>query len=353
MEGILARGLQVLIALAGAYVVALWFVLVVWTFRDIESRSRSIVTQVFSTLLVVLFFVPGILLYLILRPKATLDEAFQRSLEEEYLLQDLEELPLCHQCQRYVEDDFVLCPHCRAQLREPCQSCSRLVHLRWSLCPYCAAPQDGRAAEEAARVEAPAARWTAPALRRRIRAVPDSALPEPIEPFVALATVDEDGAPDEERAAIVTTDDERDETVAAAAARPTPTRVHTLERAARRLDDAEPADLEEDDDEPARARLSVFHRARELGRAFTANGNGHSVAENGGANGTAPKTNGHRNGNGSGHGVANGRDLSVLERLRLSALAEPHPSANGKSEPSEDEDAEAEPTYVRSRAEGD
>ena len=93
----------VLVALAGAYVVAFWFVLIVWTYRDIESRSASVVTQVFSTLLVVLFFVPGVLLYLILRPKETLDQAFQRSLEEEYLLQDLEELPLCPSCHRYDE----------------------------------------------------------------------------------------------------------------------------------------------------------------------------------------------------------------------------------------------------------
>lgn len=352
MEGILARGLQVLIALAGAYVVALWFVLVVWTFRDIESRSRSIVTQVFSTLLVVLFFVPGILLYMILRPKTTLDEAFQRSLEEEYLLQDLEELPLCHQCQRYVEDDFILCPHCRAQLREPCESCKRLVHLRWSLCPYCAAPQDGRAAEEAARVEAPAARWTAPALRRRLRPVPDSALPEPIEPFVALAAANDDVVADEPAAAVA--DHEVDETVVAATNRTAPARVRSLDRVAmRRLDQPAPAELDEDDVEPAGGRLSVFHRARELGRAFTANGNGLAASSNGTADqpNSAAKPNGHRNGNGNGNGIggANGRDLSVLERFRLSPTAEP--SANGSSKPTDDEEAEA--AYARSRAEGD
>lgn len=163
---IVARSAQVLIALGGAYVVAFWFVLVVWTFRDIEARSRSVVTQVVSTLMVVLFFVPGVLLYMILRPKETLDDAFQRSLEEEYLLQDLEELPLCPACHRYVEDDFVLCPHCHAQLREPCVSCARLVDLRWPLCPYCATVQHGRTSQTE-QVEAPAARWTAPNVRRR------------------------------------------------------------------------------------------------------------------------------------------------------------------------------------------
>lgn len=129
---------QILIALFGAYIVTLWIVLVIWTFRDIETRSRSVVTQVFATLLVVFFFLPGSLLYLILRPRETLDEAFQRALQEEYILQDLEELPLCPTCQRYVQTDFVLCPHCHSRLRDNCPHCSRLVDLRWSVCPYCA-----------------------------------------------------------------------------------------------------------------------------------------------------------------------------------------------------------------------
>lgn len=135
-----ARGAQFLLAIGIAYVIALWFALVAWTFRDIEARSRSVFTQVFSTLLVVLFFVPGLLLYLILRPKETLDQAFQRALEEEYLLQDLDDLPLCPGCQRSVDAEFVLCPHCQTHLRGPCPSCTRLIDVRWSVCPYCATP---------------------------------------------------------------------------------------------------------------------------------------------------------------------------------------------------------------------
>src|SRR4051812_44274906 len=143
-----ARGIQFLLAIGIAYVVALWFAVVAWTFRDIEARSRSVFTQVFSTLLVVLFFVPGLLLYLILRPKETLDQAFQRALEEEYLLQDLDDLPLCLGCQRAVEPDFVLCPHCQTPLRGPCPACERLIDLRWSVCPYCAVPVDREARTE-------------------------------------------------------------------------------------------------------------------------------------------------------------------------------------------------------------
>lgn len=141
VEGIIARTLQVLIALGGAYLLATWFVLIVWTYRDIESRSKNVVTQVFSTLLAVFFWIPGVLLYMMLRPKETLDEAYQKSLEEEYLLQDLQELPVCPNCNHFIHDDWQICPHCNTQLREGCHNCGRLVDLRWDICPYCGTEQ--------------------------------------------------------------------------------------------------------------------------------------------------------------------------------------------------------------------
>jgi RNA polymerase subunit RPABC4/transcription elongation factor Spt4 len=141
MEALIARAVQVLIALGGAYIITLWFAIVVWTFQDIQSRSRSVVAQIFSTLVVLVFSIPGLLVYMILRPRYTLDDAFQRSLEEEYLMQDLEELPLCPGCQQYVEDEWVFCPNCRTELRDNCVACDRLIDLRWEICPYCGTEQ--------------------------------------------------------------------------------------------------------------------------------------------------------------------------------------------------------------------
>ncbi len=129
---------KLIIAVGVAYTAALWFALIVWTYRDIEQRSRSVVTQIFATLLVVLFFVPGAILYYVLRPRETLDEAFQRSLEEEYLLQDLEDLPRCHSCHRAIESDWIVCPACHTELRHECPNCSHLVRVTWDICPYCA-----------------------------------------------------------------------------------------------------------------------------------------------------------------------------------------------------------------------
>jgi RNA polymerase subunit RPABC4/transcription elongation factor Spt4 len=144
-----ASGAKLIIALGLAYFAALWFALIVWTYRDVEQRSRSVITQIFATLLSVLFFVPGALLYLVLRPRETLDETFQRSLEEEYLLQDLEDLPRCHSCHRAIESDWVICPACHTELRHECPTCAHLVRVTWDICPYCATELEPAATPEA------------------------------------------------------------------------------------------------------------------------------------------------------------------------------------------------------------
>ncbi|MBN1483633.1 MAG: zinc ribbon domain-containing protein [Chloroflexia bacterium] len=121
----------------GAYLVVLWFSLVVWTYQDIRSRSESLLLQLFSTLLVLLFFLPGYWVYLLLRPKETLAEIYARTLEREYIIQDIEERPVCPTCQRSIEPDFVMCPYCHTPLRKKCPACGRVIDLTWQVCPYC------------------------------------------------------------------------------------------------------------------------------------------------------------------------------------------------------------------------
>lgn len=133
----LERILQFTIALIGAYVTAFWFTLVVWTFRDIQKRTRDVLVQVLATLLVLLFNLPGLLLYTILRPPETLAEAYARSLEEESLIQEIEERQACPNCRYRSQPDFVVCPNCGTQLKHQCPDCRRLLDLNWNRCPYC------------------------------------------------------------------------------------------------------------------------------------------------------------------------------------------------------------------------
>jgi RNA polymerase subunit RPABC4/transcription elongation factor Spt4 len=123
--------------LLGAYAVLLLIGLVIWTFRDIRSRSRDTLVQILATLLVLVFNIPGLILYSVLRPRETLTEAYEHALGQEALLQDIEERYVCPTCKRKVEADFVVCPHCHTDLRRLCPNCQRAIRPSWDICPYC------------------------------------------------------------------------------------------------------------------------------------------------------------------------------------------------------------------------
>ena len=74
----LSNLILVLTAFGGAFLAALWVSLVVWTYRDIRSRARDPLVHTLSALLVAVLNVPGVLVYLILRPPRTLEEEYQR-----------------------------------------------------------------------------------------------------------------------------------------------------------------------------------------------------------------------------------------------------------------------------------
>jgi hypothetical protein len=142
--------------LLGSYGAILWLSAIVWAYRDVRERTRDSVSQSVAVLLVLFFNIAGLLLYLILRPRETLAEAYERSLESEALLQELEDQQACPTCRRQVVQDFIVCPYCRTRLRDPCPACGKALSFAWTACPYCgtergrqaAAPAIGPVAEE-------------------------------------------------------------------------------------------------------------------------------------------------------------------------------------------------------------
>lgn len=133
----LITALTIGVAVFTALLAALWLSLVIWTFRDMRSRSRDPFAQILAALVVAILPFVGIIIYLILRPPETLAEAYERALEEEALLQEIEERPACPGCSRVVEKGWLLCPHCHTRLRKKCVDCGALMDLQWNLCPYC------------------------------------------------------------------------------------------------------------------------------------------------------------------------------------------------------------------------
>jgi RNA polymerase subunit RPABC4/transcription elongation factor Spt4 len=133
--------LLIVIPLSGAIASAVWLGLILWTWRDVRQRSRDPLAQIAAALLVALLGVFGVVIYIMLRPPETLSEAYERSLEEEALLQNIEEKPVCPGCGRPVKDNWQVCPFCHTKLKKACISCGELLDLPWNICPYCATPQ--------------------------------------------------------------------------------------------------------------------------------------------------------------------------------------------------------------------
>jgi hypothetical protein len=69
-----------LTAWGAAFFVALWVSLIVWTYRDIRARGKDPLMRFLAVLVVAVLFLPGIVVYLILRPGQTLEEEYQHTL---------------------------------------------------------------------------------------------------------------------------------------------------------------------------------------------------------------------------------------------------------------------------------
>jgi RNA polymerase subunit RPABC4/transcription elongation factor Spt4 len=135
LESALRLGAIILVS----YALVLWLSAVVWVYRDVRNRTADQVSQLVAVVLVAVFNVPGLIVYLVIRPQTTLADAYERSLEAEAILHELQlTASSCQGCRRPIDDDFNICPYCKVVLREPCRTCSRLVRTSWTACPYCA-----------------------------------------------------------------------------------------------------------------------------------------------------------------------------------------------------------------------
>ena len=129
--------LGVVIFFVAAFLVVFWLSLIFWVWRDVRSRTQDVILQVSATLLVAVFNLGGLFIYLIVRPRQTLAELYERQLEEESLLAEMTERQTCPTCHYRVDGDFQICPSCGTKLRRPCPRCDHLLELKWNVCPYC------------------------------------------------------------------------------------------------------------------------------------------------------------------------------------------------------------------------
>lgn len=165
--------LLIIVVYAGMVIAAFWLAMIIWAYRDMRARSRDTLAQIVVAVMVALLNLPGLLIYIFLRPRETLSEAYERSLEEEALLQEIEEKPVCPACGQRVREEWQACPSCHTRLKKPCINCGRVLELSWNLCPYCTASQAAYQTDDVPRyAPPPASASTGRATRSRREAEP-------------------------------------------------------------------------------------------------------------------------------------------------------------------------------------
>jgi RNA polymerase subunit RPABC4/transcription elongation factor Spt4 len=130
-------GIRVLVS----YVVLIWLASAFWAYRDMRLRSASAFTPYAAAAAIIvftpIFFLFGLLLYRIVRPKETIAEVNERTLAEEAMLAEVASHSHCANCSRPVHEDWIICPTCRNRLRRVCPNCEHLIELDWTLCAWC------------------------------------------------------------------------------------------------------------------------------------------------------------------------------------------------------------------------
>jgi formylglycine-generating enzyme required for sulfatase activity/RNA polymerase subunit RPABC4/transcription elongation factor Spt4 len=133
----------ILTAWGGAFIAALWLSLIMWTYRDIRIRTRHPLSRILAILIVATFFLPGFVIYLIVRPHRTFEDDYRYTLEGGSLIQSIETASVCPGCGRQIRDQWKVCPNCHTRLKNACHQCGNLIEISWELCPYCGPPISG------------------------------------------------------------------------------------------------------------------------------------------------------------------------------------------------------------------
>lgn len=148
--------------IVGAYLVILWLSAVVWTARDIHQRTPEPLAQAVFTLIVLIFNFPGLVIYRVLRPPLTLQEAEEHRLESSALRRELEQTRECAGCGYPIAADYLACPSCMLAQRYACNECDRVLEPAWQICPWCLNPAQPPTAPAAAPPASPAPAAAAP-----------------------------------------------------------------------------------------------------------------------------------------------------------------------------------------------
>ena len=138
----IGRWLELAVTVLGAMLFALWAGTIIWTVNDMRARSFDLGAMILATCLVALVPFAGPVIYLLVRPKETLADAYDRALEEDALLNERKVRCICPKCDSPAREEWAFCPECQHQLLIRCGHCGQNRRADWKYCAFCRAPHD-------------------------------------------------------------------------------------------------------------------------------------------------------------------------------------------------------------------
>lgn len=117
--------------------IVFWVVVLGWVWTDSGDRVSSKLFRVLSVIIVAILLFPGLIIYLLIRPKATIEDIYWADLERRYLKFETTDLGDCPKCGFQLQPGFIVCPACGEKLKEKCAGCEAFIDKSWRYCPAC------------------------------------------------------------------------------------------------------------------------------------------------------------------------------------------------------------------------
>lgn len=121
----------------GVVVLIFWLVLIGWVWVDSGERTSNMTVRVIYLVLVTLLNIPGLIIYLIIRPSETIEQIYWADLERRYLKYETSELGDCSKCGSQLFPGYVYCTNCGNEIKRKCQTCGVLIGKSAKFCQHC------------------------------------------------------------------------------------------------------------------------------------------------------------------------------------------------------------------------
>lgn len=121
----------------GFVLVVFWLFIIGWVWVDSGERTSKKGLRVGYVLLAVILFIPGLVIYLVIRPSETIEEIYWADLERRYLKYETADLGDCPKCGSQLFPGYVHCTNCGYTIKSRCPQCNLLVNKDHKYCEFC------------------------------------------------------------------------------------------------------------------------------------------------------------------------------------------------------------------------